>query len=66
MSGSAQMMETFSDNHRSQALEPQWYGEAFLWISHDRLLSKPSSFKSHICFDNSVSLMHSGFLNDFV
>ena len=56
------MMETFSDKHRSQ----RWYGEAFLWISHDRLLSRPWSFKFHTCFDSSVTFMHSRFLKDFV
>ena len=29
MSGSVQMMETFSDKHRLQRFEPHWYGEAF-------------------------------------
>ena len=31
-SGSAQIMESFSDKHRSQRFEPHCYGEAFLWI----------------------------------
>ena len=26
---------------RPQLFEPHWYGEAFFWISHDRLLSRP-------------------------
>ena len=56
VSKSAQMMETFSNKHRLQHFEPQWYGEAFLWISHDRLSSRPWSFKvPHI----SVSQYHS-------
>ena len=66
VSGSAQIMETFSDKQRSQRFEPHWYGEAFLWISHDRLLSRPSSFKSYTFFDSSVSFMHSQCLKDFV
>ena len=66
VSWSAEMMETFSDKHRSQRFEPHWYGEVFLWISHDRLLSRPWSFKFHTCFDNSVSFMHSRCLKDFV
>ena len=54
VSGLAQIMETFSNQHKSQRFEPHWYGEAFLLrISNDRLLSKPWSFKSHTCFDNS-------------
>ena len=57
--GSAQMMETFSDKHRPQRFERHWCCEAFLWISYDRLLSKPWSFKFHTCFDNPVSFMHS-------
>ena len=47
VSGSAQMIETFPDKLRSQRFEPHWYGEAFLWISHDRFLSKLWSFKFH-------------------
>ena len=39
VSGSAQMMETFPTKQRLQHFEPHWYGEASLWISHDRLLS---------------------------
>ena len=41
VSGSAQMMEAFSDKHRLQGFEPHWYGEAFLQIFHDRLFLKP-------------------------
>ena len=58
--GSAQMMETFSDKHKSQRFEPHWYSEAFLWISHD----SQNHDSQHTCFDNSVSLMHSRCLND--
>ena len=47
VSRSAQMMETFSDKHRLQRFEPCWYGETFLLISHDRLLSRPWPFKFH-------------------
>ena len=46
---STQMMERFATF---------WYDGAFLWISHDRLLSKPWFFKFHTCFDNSVSFVH--------
>ena len=66
VSGSGQMMETFSDKQRLQYFEPDCYGEAFLWISHDRLLSRPWSFKFHTCFDSSVSFMHSWCLKVFV
>ena len=61
VSGPAQMMETFSDKHRSQRFELHWYGEAFLWIYHDRLLSRPRYFKFHTCFDNCISSMDSRF-----
>ena len=66
VSGSAQMMETFLTKQRLQHFEPHWYGEAFLWISHDRWLSSPWSFKFHTCIDSSVSFMHSQCLKDFV
>ena len=49
----------FLKKHKSQRFEPHWYGEAFLWNSHNRLLSKPWSFKFHTCSDDSVSSMHS-------
>ena len=65
-SGSAKMMDTFSDKHRFQCFEPHWYGEAFLWIFHDRLISKSWPFKFHTCLDNLVAFMHSRCLNDFV
>ena len=65
VSGSTQMIETFSNTHRSQCFEPHWYDEAFLWISHDRLLSRAWPVKFHTCFDNLVSFMHSRCLKDF-
>ena len=32
VSGSAQIMETFSNKHRPLRFEPHLYGEIFLWI----------------------------------
>ena len=58
VAGSVQMMEHFSDKHRSQRFEPHSYCETFLGISHERLLLKPWSFKFHTCFNNSVSLYY--------
>ena len=58
VSGSAQMMKTFSGNHKSQGFESHWYGKTFLWISHNRLLSRPCSFNFGTYFDKSVSFMH--------
>ena len=55
---SAQMMKTFSGNHKSQGFESHWYGKTFLWISHNRLLSRPCSFNFGTYFDKSVSFMH--------
>ena len=66
VSGSTQMVETFSDKQRLQHFEPYWYGEAFFWMFHDMLLSRPLSYKFHTFFDSSVSFMHSGCLKDFV
>ena len=58
-------MET-SGKHRSQRFGPHWHGETFLWIPHHKLLSKPWSFKSQTCFNNSILSMNLGCLNDFV
>ena len=59
VSGSAQTMETFSGKQRSQRFEPHWYGEAFLWISHDRLLSRLWSLSStHVLIAQSHSCIH--------
>ena len=56
----------FSNKHGAKRFEQHCYGEDFLWISQDRLLSKPWSFKFHRCFDYSVLFMLSQCLNKLV
>ena len=64
VSGSAQMMETISEKHRSQRFEPHWYGEAFLRISHDRLLSRQEMqdhgllSSTHVLITQTYSCIH--------
>ena len=53
-----------------QRFEHHWHDEAFLRIPHDRLLLRTIVIKTMVFqvqrFDNSVSLMLSRFLKDFV
>ena len=54
VSGWAQMMEALSDKGRWQLFEPHWYGEMFLWLSYERLLSKQWCFKLHSFWLNLI------------